>query len=124
MKKLLTDKRLIVIILVIILVFLLIDFNQRMVLLSNLRKQEKQLEQKYSQLEATRSSLEAELAHAGSDEAVEEWAREEGSMIQEGDIPIILLPPSEPVVSESTPQVPIVDDVEYWQIWQELFLGN
>jgi len=124
MKKLLTDKRLIVIILVIILVFLLIDFNQRMVLLSNLRKQEKQLEQKYSQLEATRSSLEAELAHAGSDEAVEKWAREEGSMIQEGDIPIILLPPSEPVVSEATPQVPIVDDVEYWQIWQELFLGN
>jgi len=124
MKKLLADKRLIVIIIVIILVFLLIDFNQRMVLLSNLRKQEKQLEQKYSQLEATRSSLEAELAHSASDEAVEEWAREEGSMVQEGDIPIILLPPSEPIVPDVTPQAIIVEDVQNWQIWQELFFGD
>ena len=124
MKKLLADKRLIVIIIVIILVFLLIDFNQRMVLLSNLRKQEKQLEQKYSQLQATRSSLEAELAHAGSDQAVEEWAREEGSMIQEGDIPIILLPPSEAIVPDVTPQAIIVEDVQNWQIWQELFFGD
>jgi len=124
MKKILADKRLIVIALVIVVLFLLVDFNQRMVLLSKLRKQEKQLEQEYSQLEATRTYLENQLAFAGSDEAVEKWAREEGSMIQEGDIPVILLPPSEPIIHETSPQTSIVEEVEKWEIWQELFFGN
>jgi cell division protein FtsB len=124
MKKILSDKRVIVVILVIILVFLLIDFNQRMVLLSKLRKQEKQLQQEYSQLEATRSALETQIAFANSDEAVEKWAREEGGMIQEGDIPIVLLPPSEPVVPQTTREAITVDQVENWEIWRELFFGN
>lgn len=124
MKKILSDKRVIVVILVIILVFLLIDFNQRMVLLSKLRKQEKQLEFEYSQLEATRSALETQIAFANSDEAVEKWAREEGGMIQEGDIPIVLLPPSDPIVPQTTREAVTVDEVDNWEIWRELFFGN
>jgi cell division protein FtsB len=124
MKKILTDKRVIVVALVIILVLLLIDFNQRMVLLSRLRKQENQLEQAYSQLEATRSALQTELAFAGSDDAVERWAREEGAMVQEGDIPIVLLPPSEPIATAPTPQEVIINEVQNWQIWEELFFGD
>lgn len=124
MKKILTDKRVIVVVLVIILVLLLIDFNQRMVLLSRLRKQEKQLEQEYSQLEATRTALQGALTYAESDEAVEQWAREEGAMVQEGDIPVVILPPSDPVVTESAPQEVFIDEVENWEIWQELFFGD
>jgi cell division protein FtsB len=124
MKKILSDKRVIVVILVIILVFLLIDFNQRMVLLSKLRKQEKQLEFEYSQLEATRIALETQIAFANSDEAVEKWAREEGGMIQEGDIPIVLLPPAEPIVPQTTREAVTVDEVDNWEIWRELFFGN
>jgi cell division protein FtsB len=124
MKKILSDKRVIVVILVIILVFLLIDFNQRMVLLSKLRKQEKQLEFEYSQLETTRSALETQIAFANSDEAVEKWAREEGGMIHEGDIPIVLLPPSDPIVPQTTREAVTVDEVDNWEIWRELFFGN
>ncbi|MDY6847381.1 MAG: septum formation initiator family protein [Chloroflexota bacterium] len=124
MKKILKDKRFIVIILVIILVFLLLDFNQRMVLLSKMRGQEKELEQEYAQLQSTRSALESQLTFVDSDLAVEKWAREEGGMVQEGDIPIVLLPPTNPIPTKTPQQSNVVDEVEEWQIWQELFFGD
>ncbi len=124
MKKILKDKRVIVVVLVIILVLLLMDFNQRMVLLSRLRGQEKELTQKYSHLVATRDALETELANANSDEVVEKWAREEAGMIQEGDIPIVLLPPATPVATPIPPQEKGIDEVKAWEIWRELFFGD
>jgi cell division protein FtsB len=124
MKNILKDKRIIVVALVIILVLLLVDFNQRMVLLSKLRGQEKELNQRYSQLESTQTALEIELAYANSDQAVEKWAREEGGMVQEGDIPIVLLPPSGPIPTQTPQPTAVVEKVEEWQIWQELFFGN
>jgi hypothetical protein len=100
------------------------DFNQRMVLLTKMRGQEEELEQEYSQLQSTRDALETQIAFANSDLAVEKWAREEGGMVQEGDIPIILLPPSDPVPTKTPEQTTIVDEVEKWQIWRELFFGD
>ena len=93
-KKILTDKRFYVIIAVLVLVLLLMNFNQRMVLLSKLRGQEKVLVEEYANLQATQSALETQIAYANSDAAVEEWAREEGHMVQSGDVPIVLLPGS------------------------------
>ncbi len=124
MKKILTDKRLIVVVIVGILVVLLMNFNQRMVLLSKLRGQEKTLIVEYANLEATRIALETKVANAGSNEAVEKWAREEASMVQDGDIPIVLLPPSEPVNTIPTQPAKVIDEVQRWEIWQELFFGD
>ena len=124
MKKILKDKRVIVVELVIILVLLLMDFNQRMVLLTKMRRQEKELDQEYSQLQSTRTALETQIAFANSDHAVEKWAREEGGMVQEGDIPIVLLPPAHPVPTKTPQQSAVIDEVEEWQIWQELFFGD
>ena len=124
MKKILKDKRFIVVALVIILVLLLMDFNQRMVLLTKMRGQQEALEQEYSYLESTRDALETQIAYSDSDLAVEKWAREEGGMVQEGDIPIILLPPSDPVPTKASEQTTVIDEVEKWQIWQELFFGD
>jgi len=124
MKKILKDKRFIVIVAVIILVLLFLNFNQRMVLLSKLRGQQKELTQEYAQLEATRSALETEIAYAKSDDAVEEWARQEAGMVQEGDVPIVLLPPSDPVPTPTSQLEVVVDEVKEWEIWWELFFGN
>lgn len=124
MKKILKDKRIIVVALVIILVFLLMDFNQRMVLLTKMRSQEKELSQEYENLQSTRSALETQLALSNSDIAVEKWAREEGGMVQEGDVPIVLLPPSNPIPTQTPQQSAVIDEVENWQIWQELFFGD
>ena len=124
MKKILTDKRIIVVVIVGILVVLLMNFNQRMVLLSKLRGQEKTLTIEYANLEATRIALETQVANAGSDESVEKWAREEAGMIQDGDIPIVLLPPSESIAPTPTQPATIIDEVQRWEIWQELFFGD
>jgi cell division protein FtsB len=124
MKKIFQDKRIIVIAVIIVLVILFLDFNQRMILLSKLRGQERQLTQEYSQLVATANALKTEIANADSDQVVEKWAREEAGMIQEGDIPIVLLPPSKTIVPTPTTESVIVDKVETWEIWQELFFGD
>ncbi len=124
MKNLLKDKRIIIVVLAIIAFFLLIDFNQRMGLLIRLRGQERVLIEKYSQLESTRSALETAIAFSESDEAVEKWAREEAGMIQPGDIPIVLLPPSTPATPEPLVQERFIEEVHKWQIWQELFFGD
>jgi len=124
MKKILKDKRIIVVIAVVILVLLFLNFNQRMVLLSKLRGQQRELEQEVAQLEATHTALQTEIAYAQSDEAVAEWAREEASMIQEGDVPIVLLPPSEPVPTQTSQPETIVEEVMNWEIWWELFFGD
>jgi cell division protein FtsB len=124
MKKIFQDKRILVIAVIIVLVILFLDFNQRMILLSKLRGQERQLTQEYSQLVATANALKTEIANADSDQVVEKWAREEAGMIQEGDIPIVLLPPSKTIVPTPTTESVIVDKVETWEIWQELFFGD
>ena len=124
MKKILKDKRIIVVVIVVILVLLLLDFNQRMVLLSKLRGQEKQLTQEYGQLLETAQALKTEMVDANSDDTVEQWAREEAGMVQEGDIPIVLLPAGDTLPNQSTPEPLIVDEVQKWEIWQELFFGN
>ena len=124
MKKLLKDKRIIVVVLAIIAFFLLIDFNQRMGLLIRLRGQERVLIDKYSQLESTHSALETAIAFSESDEAVEQWAREDAGMILPGDIPIVILPPTTPIATESPVQERFIEEVHKWQIWQELFFGN
>jgi cell division protein FtsB len=124
MKKILTDKRVIVVAVVVILVLLFMNFNQRMILLSKLRNQEKTLTLEYADLEATKYILETKVAGADSDAAVEQWAREEAGMIQDGDVPMVILPPSEPLAPTPNPSPPSVDHVEYWEIWRELFFGN
>jgi len=124
MKKILTDKRLIVVVVILILVLLLLNFNQRMVLLSKLRNQVKTLTEEYDHLEATHASLQTQIAYANSDKAVEEWAREQGGMIQDGDVPIVIMSPSTPVPTERVETEPTVDEVENWEIWRELFFGD
>lgn len=124
MKKILTDKRVIVVAVVAILVLLFMNFNQRMILLSKLRSQEKTLTVEFADLEATKYILETKVAGADSDEAVERWAREEAGMVQDGDVPIVILPPSTPLSPTPNPAATTVDHIEYWEIWRELFFGD
>ena len=123
-KKILKDKRVLLVVMAVVLVVLLVDFNQRMALTTRLRRQEKELTERYAQLESTRMALETELIYAQSDEAVERWAREDAMMIQPGDVPIILLPPSAPVPTQSIAEPVIIDEIKKWEIWQALFFGE
>ncbi len=123
-KKILKDKRVILVVLTVILLLLLVDFNQRMALLTRLRRQERDLTERYAQLESTRMALETELIYAQSDEAVARWAREDAMMIQPGDIPIILMPPANPIPTQRAVEPVIIQEISNWEIWKALFFGD
>ncbi len=120
-KKIIKDKRVIIISLAILLIFLLTDFNQRMSLLTRLRRHEKELDQRYAQLIATRDALESQLSYAQSDDAVIRWAREDAMLIRDGDVPFIVLAPLDTTPFQTTEPPPIIKEIKPWQIWRELF---
>jgi len=118
------DRRLILVAVIILLVLLMMDFNNRMVRALELEQQEQVLNTRAAQLEQTKVYLEAQIAYATSEKAVEQWAREDAKLVKEGDIPIIVLPPSAPTPTP-TP-VPLVQEepLSRFEIWIELFLGE
>ena len=109
---------------IVVLVFLMLDFNNRMSELQRLSSDRDRLTTHVVQLTQTIEVLNTKIAYATSDLAVDQWAREEGKMIQKGDVPIVPVSPY-----QATPQptpVPQVtkQPVNNWDIWYALFVGN
>ena len=118
------DRRLILVAVIILLVLLMMGFNNRMVRALELEEQAQAMTTRIAELEQTKVYLEAQIAFATSEKAVEQWAREDAKLIKEGDIPIIVLPPS---ARTPTPTpVPLVQEkpLSNLEIWKELFLGE
>lgn len=120
----LNDHRLILIAIIVILVLLMMDFNNRMVVLLRLNQERNQLSTQVAQFELTKISYEEQIIYATSERALEEWTREKARMIEEGDIPIIVIPPVGQVVVSTPVPVEIPEPIARWEIWQELFFGN
>ncbi len=105
----------------VVLVVLIMDFNNRMAQLTRLRAQSEVVEARATEKMATRVALETEIAYASSDEAVEEWARVQGHMIQPGDHPVVpLAVTQEAALAEPAPQPP-PEPVQNWEIWRAVF---
>lgn len=118
------DRRLITIIVIVVLVFLMMDFNSRMTTMIRLGNEEAALQTRIAELKATQVKLEDQIAYATSEIALEEWAREDNRMIQEGDYPIILLQPGDYVAQPTaTPQPETVNNSNL-DIWKELLFGT
>ena len=118
------DRRLILVAVIILLVLLMMGFNNRMVRALELEEQAQAMTTRMAELEQTKVYLEAQIAFATSEKAVEQWAREDAKLIKEGDIPIIVLPPSAPTPTPTL--VPLVHEepLSNFEIWKELFLGE
>lgn len=104
-----------------ILILFVIEFNSRLEELNRLTEQRDNIRALATQAMQTQIALQTQVAYAGSDDAVEEWARTEGHLMQEGDQPVIPLgmPGSDPVVV-NTPQ-PTPTPMQNWEIWWTLF---
>ncbi len=98
-----TDKRLIAIVLVVLLILLMMGFNNRLVNMNRLIRQENILQTRIAGLESTKIAVEEQVAYATSEIALEEWARESNHMIEPGDQAIVLIAPDEQL---STPVPP------------------
>jgi hypothetical protein len=117
-------RRVMVLIGILILVFMVLEFNRRLEELQILNRQNQIIQTQATQAIQTQLALQTQVAYAGSNAAVEEWARTDGHYIQEGDLPVVPVgQPGAPPVEASTP-TPVPTQVSNWQVWWDLFFGE
>ena len=107
-----------------LLAFLVIIFNNRMAEQRQLVAQSEEIQAELDALRLTDANLDAQLAYATSDAAVEEWAYQEARWVRDGDQPIVPISPT-----ERTPTAPSEDPPEAvtytnWQVWWALFFDD
>jgi hypothetical protein len=109
---------------ILVLVFIVLEFNRRLEELNMLNAQSKLVQMQATQAVQTQLALQTQVAYAGSDAAVEEWARTDGHYIQDGDLPVVPLgqPGSAPI--EEHPPTPIPTQPANWEVWWDLFFGE
>jgi cell division protein FtsB len=120
----LADRRLLWAGALVILILLMMDFNNRMGEMLRLNDQRKDMSAHMTQLVSTQQSLKERIAYATSDVAVQEWARQEGHMIQPGDVPIVPIGSEGQATPTPSVQVPTMQAVQNWQVWEALFFGE
>jgi cell division protein FtsB len=117
-------RRVLVLIGILVLVFIVLEFNRRLEELNMLNRQNQAIQTQATQAIRTQFALETQVAYAGSEAAVEEWARTDGHYIQDGDLPVV--PVGEPgatPVEASTP-TPVPTQLPNWEVWWDLFFGE
>ncbi len=109
---------------ILVLVLMVIDFNARLEELNLLKKHAEVLSTQATQAVQTQVALQTQVAYAGSDQAVEDWARGEGHLVQPGDQPVVPVgPPNTSPIQVVTP-TPVPTPVPNWQVWWDLFFGQ
>lgn len=109
---------------ILMLVFIVLEFNRRLEELDTLNQQHDLMLAQATQAVQTQAALHTLVAYAGSDAAVEEWARVDGHYVQDGDLPVVPIgQPGAPPVEASTP-VPTPIPPQNWEVWWDLFFGQ
>ena len=118
------DHRIILVVVIVLLVLLMMDFNNRMTLMLKLNEQRDQLSTQVFRLEQTKQSFEKQVAYATSERALEEYAREKAKLIEEGDVPIIILTPAGQQINPTPKPQATQEALTRFEVWQELFFGD
>ncbi len=117
-------RRVLIFVGILVLVLMVVDFNARLEELNLLRKHSQALGVQATQAVQTQVALETQVAYAASDQAVEDWARTEGHMVQPGDEPVVPVgQPGTAPLQQPTP-TPAPTPMANWQVWWNLFFGD
>ena len=117
-------RRVLVMIGILALVFIVLEFNRRLEELNMLNKQNQIIQTQATQAIQTQLALQTQVAYAGSDAAVEEWARTDGHYIKDGDLPVVPMgQPGTAPIEASTP-TPVPTQPANWEVWWNLFFGE
>jgi len=117
-------RRLVIVIGIMMLVFIVLEFNRRLEQLKTLDGQYALMQAQATQALQTQAALNTQVAYAGSDSAVEEWARVDGHYVKDGDLPVVPIPqPGAPPIEASTPVSPPTP-MQKWEVWRDLFFGK
>ena len=109
---------------IVILAFVVLEFNRRLEELNLLNKQHVLVRAQATQAMQTQVALQTQVAYAGSDNAVEAWARVEGHYVQDGDLPVVPLGQSGAAPLELSTPVHQPAPMTNWQVWWNLFFGE
>ena len=117
-------RRVAVVIGIFVLVFIVLEFNRRLEELNMLNKQHELVQAQATQAIQTQLAMQTRVAYAGSNAAVEEWARTDGHYIQDGDLPVVPIgQPGEAPIESNTP-TPAPTPMATWEVWWSLFFGE
>jgi hypothetical protein len=109
---------------ILVLVFIVLEFNRRLEELNMLNQQSELVQLQATQAVQTQLALQTRVAYAGSDAAVDEWARTDGHYIKDGDLPVVPLgQPGSAPIEVGTP-TPIPTPPANWEVWWNLFFGK
>ena len=117
-------RRVVVMIGIFVLVFIVLEFNRRLEELNMLNKQHEIVQAQATQAIQTQLALQTKVAYAGSNAAVEEWARTDGHYIQDGDLPVVPIGQPGDVPVESSTPAPAPTQMAKWEVWWNLFFGE
>jgi hypothetical protein len=106
----------------IVLAYLVMDFNNRMGALRRLSAQRDVVAAQLDGQLKTQAHLQTEIAYATSDEAVVQWAYEDGSMARSGDVAVVPVPPAGSTPAPLPTTVVPAAQVPNWQFWLWLFV--
>jgi cell division protein FtsB len=109
---------------VLFLIVIIVDFNTRLEELDSLNRQAEITRAEATQVALTQVVLETKIAQADSNQIVEEHARSEERMIQEGDQPVIILGDEGQPPPKNTEPTPIPTQQPNWQLWRGLFFDE
>ena len=119
-----SKKRIITLVAVVLAAFLMLDLNNRLIELFNLRDQHAKLEAEVTEIVSTKEYLITRQAYATSVAAVDEWAREDGHLAKSGDHPIVPVAPSNSDTTVESFTFSTPTPVRNVDIWYELFFGH
>ncbi len=109
---------------ILVLVLMVMDFNARLEDLDRLKKQAAIISTQATQAVQTQFALQTQVVYAGSDQAVQDWARSEGHYILPGDQAVIPIGKPDTAPIQSVEPTPVPTPVPNWQIWWNLFFGD
>ena len=125
LEKLRLSKRTIVVIVVLIsVVMIMTSVTTRVNETARLSAQRDQIQTQVAMLKQTEVALKTEIYWSASDQAVDEWAREDQRMLKPGDIAVIPMPVAGFTPKPSFQPTATPRPAENWEIWWELFLGQ
>ena len=107
-----------------LLVLTVIEFNSRLQELYRLTDEAATHRAQATQVMQTQVALEAQVAYATSDAAVEDYARDDNHMILDGDIPAVPFGKGNSETLATPTPTPTPTPMPTWQVWWNLFFAK
>ena len=103
---------------------IVIEFNARLEELNRLTEEAETYRAQATHAVQTEAAMQTQVAYAGSDQAVEEYAREDNHEIVEGDIPAAPYGTGNGAALSTPTPMPTSTALPNWQVWWNLFFGE